>query len=388
MNNYEKKKVLVLDGDSRQILPILHGLAQIKCEISTISNSKLANGYTSRYVTNRIIKSGKTEDEKFDDILDTLKTNKYDVLIALSDELMNLATLHFDEIKEYVRFPFANRDVFLRAYDKQQTLNICMENEIPCPITKKEEEPVEAFLQRIGFPIVAKPRMACGSMGLKIIHNQQQLMSLLSRGEIQLDKYVIQEYIPQTGKQINVHLFMDANHEMKSGVATEKTRWYPIDGGASCLCRTIHNEKVLADCKRLLKAIQWISYCEIELIEDPRDGVFKILEVNGRASASIKIMDLAGVNVAEQMMQLAYGEPVKEYKNYPDDIRMRRLSADILWFLQSPDRFTRKPLWFSPYKTHEVSFSIADPKPFFTTGIKMLKEIGNYKKEMQKRVRS
>lgn len=386
--DFRNSKVLVTDGDSRQILSVLHGLHQIGCNITTVNSSKTDNGYTSRYVDKRLLISSENRKEYVEAVLREIFTKKYDVLLTLSDADMDFLTKHFDEISGSVKFPFADRETFIKAYNKQITMETCMDEGIPCPKTKRENEPLESFTESIGYPLVAKPRMACGSMGLKIVKSKEQLDRLIASGEVVIDQYVIQEYIPQTGKQINVHLFMDDNQQLCSGVATEKSRWYPVDGGASCLCRTIHNDKVLSDCEKLLKAIDWRSYCEIELIEDPRDGQYKVMEINGRASASIKIMDLAGVNVAEQMMQLACGKPVTKYENYPDDIRMRRLSADTLWLLQAKDRFTRKPFWFDPTRTHEVTFSLKDPLPFFGTGVKLLSELGSYKKEMEKRKRT
>lgn len=384
---YQGKRVLVTDGDSRQILPIIRGLFKIGCEITTVCKSKLDNGYTSRYVTGRLLVSESNAEEYYAFILQELKTNRYDVLIALSDARMDLFTRHYDEIKQFVRFPFVSREVFLKAYDKQITMEQCMGIGIPCPRTKKRSETLDQALEYLRFPIIAKPRMACGSVGLKVINSREQLDNLIEEGTVEIDAYVFQEFIPQTGKQLNIHIVMDEDQNVASSVVTEKTRWYPVDGGASCLCRTIHNDKVLQDCVKLLQSIKWYSYCEIELIEDPRDGCFKILEINGRASASIRIMELAGVNVAEEMMQLAYHESLSRNNEYADDIRMRRLSTDILWFIHSPDRFHRKPSWFSLYKTHEVSFSVLDPIPFFSTGIKLALEMKDYKKEMQKRKR-
>lgn len=388
MTEFKGKRVLVTDGDSRQILPILKGLHELGCIISTLNKSKLDNGYTSKYVSNRILLKTDKPDELVITIRELLTSKSFDVLTILSDANMDLLTRHFDEFSNFVRIPFPNREVFLRAYDKQKTMEYCMNDRIPCPLTKLESEPLDEFIEKIGFPLVAKPRMACGSMGLKIIRSKEQLDTLISSGEIAIEKYVIQEYIPQTGKQINVHLFMDDNQQLCSGVVTEKSRWYPVDGGASCLCRTIKDEKVLSDCERLLKAIQWRSYCEIELIVDPRDNVAKVMEINGRASASIKIMDLAGVNVAKQMMQLAYGEPVEKMMDYKQDVRLRRLSTDCLWFIQSKDRFKRKPNWFSLVRTHEATFSMKDPMPFLGTAVNLLNEIPNYKKEMSKRRRT
>ena len=384
----KKLHVLLVDGDSRQILPVMKGLHAQKCEITTVSSHRLANGFTSRFPDHKLLFSSGSDDALFLQILGLVQTRSYDVLIPLSDHSADIVTRHETELARYINTAIPNRDIFLRAYDKQQTMELCMDHGIPCTISKRIQESLSSFVERMGFPLVAKPRKACGSMGLKIIHNRDELFRMIESGSIDLDSYVIQEFIPQTGKQINVHIILDKNGNMASGVVTEKCRWFPVDGGASCLCRTIHDPEILAQCLKLLEVVGWMGYCEIELIVDPRDGLAKVIEINGRASASIKIMWLAGVNIGEQMVKTALDEEICPKLDYPDDIRLRRLSADFLWLLQSPDRFRRRPNWFSPVHTHEATFDIQDPLPFMGTALDLLRRIPNYGKEMEKRSRN
>ncbi|MBQ9387069.1 MAG: ATP-grasp domain-containing protein [Lachnospiraceae bacterium] len=384
MRDFKGTKVLVLDGASRQILGILRGLRDVGCEITTVNGSKLNNGYSSRYPDYKLLIPKEQQENQFPYILEELKRKKYDVMLPISDPSMNMVTQHYDELSQYVRIPFVKRETFLKAYDKQITMEICMDNNIPCPITKRRDQSIDEFIDAVGFPIVAKPRMACGSMGLKIVKSREQLDALTDSGEVVPNEYVFQEFIPQTGEQYNIHSFADGTGNLPSHLVTEKNRWYPIDGGASCMCRTAVNEQAYNDSKKLLQMVGWRSCCEIEMIKDPRDGISKVMEINGRASASIKIMYLAGINVALQMLQLAYGEPVKTYPPTDKEVRMRCLLTDVLWLLQSPDRFKRKPCWFSPVRTHDVIFSIKDPLPFFTF---IIESVPNYKKSMSKRRR-
>jgi predicted ATP-grasp superfamily ATP-dependent carboligase len=383
--DWGKKSFMILDGDSRQCLPVIRGISNIGAKVTTLNASKLSNGYTSKFPSSRLVKP-KNED-LYEFLLKEVRKKRYDVIIPLSDASTDVVTQHYEELCKYVSMPIPNRKVFLNAYNKQNTMRVCTEIGVPCPITKMDDEKLDDALKRIGFPLIAKPRMACGSKGLKIIKNKSQLKKMIEKHEIRIEEYVIQEFVPQTGKQYNIHLFMNDQKKLCSGVVTEKSRWYPIDGGASCLCRTVVNEKILNNCEKLLKAIDWRGYCEIEMIEDPRDGECKVMEINGRASASIKIMQLAGVDIGKQMAQLACGCSVTEYDSYPNDVRMRRLVTDILWLIQSPDRFSRKPFWFSPLRTHEVVFSIDDPKPFFASVLDLLMHIGRFRTEMKKRKR-
>ena len=379
--DYSGMKVLVFDGGSRQILPILKELHDLKCNVTTFCITKLDNGYVSRYPNHRILRG---DADYYDRLIMELQNGNYDVLLPLSDSTMDIVTSHYDELIKYVKIPTPDRVTFLRAYNKQETMEICMDNKIPCPITKREDQDLYDFVNQVGFPLIAKPRMANGSRGLKIVKDLKTLEELIRTKAIILDDYVIQEFIPQSGKQFNIHLFRDEKGIITSNLVTEKSRWFPVDGGASCLCRTYWDGRIAKECARLLHAVDWKSYCEIEMIVDPRDGIAKVMEINGRASASIKIMDLAGINVSQQMLQLAYGIPVETYGIQKDDIRLRCLITDVLWFIKSKDRFTRKPNWFSPIRTHDALFSLSDPVPFFAY---IIKEIPKYRDEMKKRER-
>ncbi len=369
--DWKKIRVLVLDGETRQILPVVKGLKALDCCIATLSTSKLDFGYISRYSNEKLIVPQEYLNGDYYSYIRLLaETGRFDVILPLSDKTMDIVTSHSKELKQYVRLPIPDRHIFLKAYNKQLTMEICMDNNIPCPITKRTDESTDEFIDKVGFPLIAKPRIGNGGEGLKIVHSRDQFEHLIQSKDIILDEYVIQEFIPQTGKQYNVHLFSDEKGAVIDSLVTEKTRWFPVCGGGSCLCRTIKNTVVQKNCVRLLEGIGWQSYCEVEMILDPRDGVPKVMEINGRASASIKIMELAGINVAEQMLQLAYELPINSQGNIKEDVRLRHLYRDVLWFIQSKDRFTRKPSWFSMKRTHEVLFSVHDPLPFFAYMIK------------------
>ncbi len=369
--DWKKIRVLVLDGAARQTLTVIKGLTALGCYIVTLNTSKLDVGYTSRYPNEKLIIPQEYLNGNYYSYIRMLaKTGRFDVFLPLTDKTMDIVTLHSEELKQYVRLPIPDRDVFLKAYNKQLTMEICMDNNIPCPITKRSDESIDEFIDKVGFPLIAKPRIGSDSKGLEIIHNRDRLEELIESKDIILDEYVIQEFIPQTGKQYNVHLFSDENGTVIDSLVTEKTRWYPVYGGGCSLCRTVKNTVAQQHCVRLLEKINWRSYCEVEMIEDPGDGVPKVMEINGRTSASIKIMELAGINVAEQMIQLAYGSTITSPGNIKEDVRLRHLFRDISWFIKSKDRFTCKPSWFSMKRTHEVLFSVHDPLPFFSYMIK------------------
>ena len=111
---------------------------------------------------------------------------------------------------------------------------------------------------------------------------------------------------------------------------------------------------------RLMDTVGWLGYCEVELIEDPADGIVKVMEINGRLSASMKICSLVGMDPALQMLQLATGEEVTGYADYPT-IRMRCIHTDLLWFIKSPRPIFAKAVLVRMKNMHDQIFSPDDP---------------------------
>ena len=193
---------------------------------------------------------------------------------------------------------------------------------------------------------------------------------------------MFQEYIPQTDIQYECAMFIDANNQVKTGLVFSKNRWFPIEGGSSTLNITVDRPDIVEICAKLLQTIKWRGAADIDLIQDPRDGKAKIMEINPRVSGSVKIAFIAGVNQALQMKEMAEEKNVTKYEHYKIGCRLRCLQTDFLWFINSPKRFSAKPSWFSWKNTKEQIFSWYDPIPWFAFSISGLI---NYRKEMAKR---
>ena len=118
------------------------------------------------------------------------------------------------------------------------------------------------------------------------------------------------------------------------------------------------------------------------MIQDPRDGVAKVMEINPRVSGSVKICFEAGIDLARQIIEYEFGEEVTEYREYKLGQRLRCSQTDLLWFIKSPNRFKSEPSWFSCKQTKDHTFSIDDPMPWLSFSIQA---VLRYKNEMRKR---
>ena len=385
MMDYKGKKVLLLDGYGRQVPSLLHQLRKLGCKITTICESKLDVGYTSRYPSKRVVVPGIRENNDiYRQAIEKELENGYDILFPILERATDIC---IDGViqKRYpgLKIIASSRDSFMKAYDKQQTMKVCMENNIPCPITKMDDETMDEFLNKVGFPICAKPRKGSGGAGFKRIMNREELDKYLADGTIVSEEYVIQELIPKGGYQYGGYVMMDDNHKPQATLVVESCRWFPIDGGPGCYIRTINHPVMIDSSNRLLEALEWRSFGHIGFIMDPRDNTPKVMEINGRIPASIKICEWAGTEPVKNMLDLAYGVELKPMtKPIPQHLALRYFHTDLMWFIKNPERWKAKPNWFYCLKQKDYIFSWADPIPFFSYAIE---HAMTYKKDMEKR---
>ncbi len=94
-----------------------------------------------------------------------------------------------------------------------------------------------------------------------------------------------------------------------------------------------------------MRTIGWQGFADFDLIEDPRDGICKIMEINPRVPACIKASLTSNVDFFKNMADVAEGKNPQTYTFKPGSL-LRYLGLDLLWFLHSDRRFKCKPSWF------------------------------------------
>lgn len=385
MDNQQKTySVLLFEGRARQSLALSKAFKGLGCEVTALCESKLDVSYVSRYVDKKVIGVCNNANEvgTRDQILRLVKDNKYDLVVPTTDFAAMILSKYKKEIEQYSKVASNEWAIFQIAADKNQTMKVCSNLELPCPVTLFDIDSIEK-VKGIKYPIVVKPTIGYGAIGFHRVDSEEDLINLFKdSSDEEIKKYVFQEYIPQTDLQYECAMFMDQNNQPKTALVFSKNRWFPVEGGSSTLNITVERPDIVESCTKLLQAINWRGAADIDLIQDPRDGKAKIMEINPRVSGSVKIAFIAGTDQAKQMLELAENNHVTEFNDYEKGWRLRCFQTDFLWFLKSPERFRAKPSWFSWKKTREQIFSWNDPIPWFAFTIKGLK---NFRSEMNKR---
>jgi len=117
-------------------------------------------------------------------------------------------------------------------------------------------------------------------------------------------------------------------HPLASVVA-RRTRQYPMDfGRASTFVETVDEPGVVEPAVRLLAALRFTGLVEVEFKQDPRDGRYKLLDVNPRIWGWISLCGRAGVDFPYLLWLLICRDAVPGMRG-AIGVKWMRMSTDL-----------------------------------------------------------
>lgn len=376
-----KHKILLIQADTTQTLPIARNLAKKGYEVHAIVSSKLSYGFGSRFIKKKFIfKDYENIDLHFHFILNRITAEKYSALIAMADHGAVVLSTYKKELQKYSSFKCPTLDVFNKGYDKHNLMETCKELGIPHPktITVNGADILNSGVEVLKFPVLIKPNFSCGARGITYVTDLNELFTEFPKIFAQYGDCHIQEFIPAGGSQVKAQLYLNDRGELVAHSVIKKLRWYPNKGGSSCCNISIENDNLISTLYRLLKEIGWTGFADFDTIEDPRTGELLIMEINPRVPACIKTAFKAGIDWADIIISEYLNKPHINY-TYQQKICLRHLGFETLWFLKSDDRFSTNPSWFKFFGNnifYQDMDGWNDPMPF------LLGSIGNIIKQL------
>lgn len=366
--DFSKLRVLVMDGGGKQTLAMVHGLKEIGCYVAVLCNTKMDTCYVSNKPDEKIVNPSllSRDEEALKTLLDIIIKGKFDVLMPIGELSTNFVTDHEATLAKYVRLACAPRETYIKAFNKQTTFDQAMKSGIPCPYTRRSDQDIEDFLGKCRFPIIIKPRQGLGSIGFHKFEKKEDFWPYMKEKNLDPDNFVVQELVAFENR-IGTNLFVDQKGNICTSYAVNVLRWFPVDAGAGVLIVTMDAHEVLRYAGKLLQDLGWKGFANVAFMVDKETGEPRLLEINGRIPASVKMAYICGCNISRQFLEMAYDEDVIRYpENDKFGMYIRHLDTDLAWFLKSPDRFRCKPSWFSWKNTQEILYSRDDRRPFFS----------------------
>jgi len=223
------------------------------------------------------------------------------------------------------------------------------------------------------FPAIIKPATRDQANPLTIdkawpVSDRESLLAryAAARTHLHADEIFIQETIPGGGETQYSYAALCLDGRPLATAMARRWRQLPVDfGRASTYVETIDEPALNAPSMRLLEALGLTGLFEIEYKRDPRDGRFKLLDVNPRVWGWQTLCGRAGVDFPYLLWQLVHRRPVPGVRGQPG-VRWVRMSTDLPAALREMARGTLSPLRYLRSLTgpkESAIFAYDDPLP-------------------------
>jgi D-aspartate ligase len=278
----------------------------------------------SRYVEKSFRWRGPCDDGALPFLFDLGQRHRLDgwVVFAGSDEDVRFVAQNHSALSAVFTLTTLPWDQLRWAADKRLMNARADELNIARPRTRYPRSRDDLASLGMPFPVILKPTIREGRntfVDAKAWRVDDEA-TLLARYEdakslVGTDSIMIQELVPGDGTvQFSYAALWDHGKPVASLVARRR-RQYPIEFGfTSTFVETIEQPQIEADACRFLASLDFSGLAEIEFKYDPRDSVYKILDVNTRSWTWISLGAAAGVDFALLQWRLAAGEDIAPQK--------------------------------------------------------------------------
>lgn len=199
------------------------------------------------------------------------------------------------------------------------------------------------------WPVLVKPSVGVGARGIVWCQDADELRGRFVDVEREHGESFVQGFVPFGAKQYKVDMLTDAQQCSLAEIVYGKARMYPPEGGSSVLNFSATRPDIVDYAHKMLLELRWVGFSDFDFVDDPRDGIAKLLEINPRFPESLRMGTSVGIDFPMMLYRLAHGEPVTPVIDYPRNRFLRFLPADLLWFLRVDNdrRFGARPSWFA-----------------------------------------
>jgi predicted ATP-grasp superfamily ATP-dependent carboligase len=273
-------------------------------------------------------------------VLGWVKETQTTVVVPSSDQSIASLRPWRTLIEEHANLAMASEAALGIAADKQATLRIAGELGIAVPRTVVVDsvDEVPVAMAEIGYPAVIKPRSSWlrdfGGERLisRAVLNEREALQAVATLQRSGARGLIQQLL--RGRREGLGLFR-VEGTVVGEFAHLSLRTTPMLGGACAMRESIAMpDDLRAAAVRLIDAIDLEGYSQIEFRRDA-EGQPLLMEINARLSGSIELASRSGIDFPLMLWQWASGGPVQKCGGYRTGVRLRWLTGDGRWLLET-----------------------------------------------------
>jgi predicted ATP-grasp superfamily ATP-dependent carboligase len=367
----------IVVGSHTMGLGVIRALGIMKVPVIAIYYNTDDMGYVSKYVCESIYFPHPENEEKLflQRLIDLAARFPASPLFPVSDESLKVISRNKPLLQEYYKVACAEWEIIQQLLEKNYTYIAAASVGVPVPgtITPASMDEVITFAKDLEYPCLVKPVESHRYYALfrrkifKARDFNQLLSAYLEAQQVGL-RVMLQELIPGDDDQgVNYNSYFWNNQPLVEFTA-KKIRSAPPELGSPCAARSQRVPEVLEYGRKMLQAIDYYGYSCTEFKRDPRDGIYKLVEVNGRHNLSTLLAVNCGINFPWLHYQHLVYDILPQDSGFREGLFWIDVERDLAYLPRRVfhGKENLKQI-LMPYLNPHVSavFDIRDQKPFF-----------------------
>jgi D-aspartate ligase len=282
-----KAPALVVDVGWVNGLAAIRSLGRAGVPVLAVDHRPSALGFRSRYAR-PLLSPDPQDEDAFVSFLAGLELDAPAPLFATHDEPLNAIARGAAKLDGRFLYPFPPWEVLAPIQTKRGQLDAAQAAGIPVPRTAYPASAAEArdTAEELGFPVLVKPS---STEGFKRRFGRQAFRCdtgvEVERAFADAEPYepMVQEVIPGGDEELfSLGSYLAADGEALGLFSGRKLRQTPPGVGTCRVGEALWVEDVVEQGLTLLRALGFHGLSQVEFKRDPRDGSFKLIEVNPR----------------------------------------------------------------------------------------------------------
>jgi len=329
----------VVAGGDYQGLGIVRSLGRQGVPVCVVDDELSISRY-SRYCTHFVrLPDLRSERAAVDSILEAgkrLGLNGW-ILYPTREELVAAFSRNRSELSQLFRVPTPEWTAVQWMWDKRNTYRLAQELGIPIPRTCYLDHIDQlAELDGLTPPFAIKPAIKehfvyATKAKAWSANNRAELQSLVQKASelVGPGEIMVQEFIPGGGGQQFAYCAFFRDGQAVGKMVAQRRRQHPLQfGRASTYVETVDLPILEELSERFLREIDYYGLVEVEYKLDPRDGQYKLLDVNARTWGYHSLGATAGVDFSYMLYADQIGMPVTLSKGKPG-VGWLRMTTDV-----------------------------------------------------------
>ena len=379
MTAQQKQNVIpaIVLGTHTMGLGVIRALGRMNVPVVAVYyDSEKDMGYTSKYVTRRIhAPHPESSPDDFVDLLLNLGSNYTGgVLFPVSDETLVTVSKNKPQLSRLYRVACTEWEITQKLIDKKYTYALAESVGVAVPKTLYPtcREDVEDFSHSVEFPCLVKPSQShlffarFGRKMVPVSDRDEMIRYYLQAEEAGLE-VVLQEIIPGDDEQV-----VNYNSYFRDGLpiaefTAQHIRKAPPQFGSPCVAISREIPEVTEPGRKILKALNFYGYSCSEYKLDPRDGVYKLMEVNGRHNLSTLLAVRCGINFPWLHYRHLSGEELPVFSGFTTGVYWIDIARDLGYSTMCLTKggYSLRRFLKPYFKPHIFAvLDMFDPKPF------------------------